>query len=431
MSVRINASELITQATSILRRNDQTGYTAPSPRLYPHQWNWDSAFAAIGWAHLDWNRAVREIDTLLSAQWIDGFLPHIRYNPAVGEGYHPGPEWWPNVPVRNPDEQTSGISQPPVLPTAIYLVGMMQPDVDARRTWWARLLTPLRDMILCYLRTRTVNGSPLIAVVHPWESGADNSPRWDFATGRGFKPSRAYRRTDTQVVAAAQRPTERDYGLYMYLVELIAGYRYDFRQYLEMTPFAVYDALFNAIWFRAAVDLNRIALVLGESPVVSPEILSSFKDAFHRLLWSQSAQLFRDFDVKAAGQIPVDTVAGLGAIYGGLVDQVKAESMFTGYLARCRGFKLLPSTLPDEPQFEADRYWRGPVWVPVNWLVIRGLQDLGLTSHAAALADETLSLVPRSGWFEYFHARTGEGLGGRDFSWTAALVVDLLRRPVS
>jgi len=114
-----------------------------------------------------------------------------------------------------------------------------------------------------------------------------------------------------------------------------------------------------------------------------------------------------------------------------LVNQAKAESMFAGYLARCRGFKLLPSTLPDEPQFEADRYWRGPVWVPINWLVVRGLQDLGLTSHAAALADETVSLVLRSGWFEYFHPRTGEGLGGRDFSWTAALVVDLLRRPVS
>lgn len=127
----------------------------------------------------------------------------------------------------------------------------------------------------------------------------------------------------------------------------------------------------------------------------------------------------------------MDTVAGLCAIYGGLVDKTRAEAIISRYLRRCRGFRVLPSTVPNQPGFEADRYWRGPVWVSTNWLVIRGLHDLGLAEHAAALAEETLALVHRSGWFEYFHARTGAGLGSRDFSWTAALVVDLLRRPVA
>lgn len=423
--------DFFTQAEAILRRNDRGGYTAPSPRLYPHQWNWDSAFIAIGWAHLNWPMAVREVDALLAGQWVDGFLPHMRYNLKVAEGYQPGPEWWPEVPVRRPGERTSGISQPPVLPTAVYLAGMAQPDEALRLAWWRRVFVPLCDLVLCYPRTRTVRGCPLIAVVHPWESGADNSPRWDFATGGGFKPSRPYPRADTRVVTPAQRPTDRDYDLYYHLIELIADHHYDFRQYVQFTPFAVYDAMFNAIWYRAAIDLNRIAAALGEPPAVGSEGLRQFQDAYQDMLWNRDAELFRDFNLKAGTQIPADTVAGVCAIYGGLVDKTQAEEIISRYLERCRGFRILPSTLPDQPGFEADRYWRGPVWVSTNWLVTRGLQDLGLADHAAALAEETLALVHRSGWFEYFHARTGAGLGSRNFSWTAALVVDLLRRPVA
>ena len=35
-------------ARAILARNDRGGYTVPTDRLYPFQWNWDSAFVAIG-----------------------------------------------------------------------------------------------------------------------------------------------------------------------------------------------------------------------------------------------------------------------------------------------------------------------------------------------------------------------------------------------
>ena len=31
-------------------RNDRGGYTVPTEGLYPYQWNWDSAFVALGFA---------------------------------------------------------------------------------------------------------------------------------------------------------------------------------------------------------------------------------------------------------------------------------------------------------------------------------------------------------------------------------------------
>jgi glucosylglycerate hydrolase len=60
--------ELVAQAGRILRRNDMGGWTRAAPRLYPHQWSWDSAFIAIGLAHLDTRRAAQELRTLFAHQ---------------------------------------------------------------------------------------------------------------------------------------------------------------------------------------------------------------------------------------------------------------------------------------------------------------------------------------------------------------------------
>jgi glycogen debranching enzyme len=80
----------------------------------------------------------------------------------------------------------------------------------------------------------------------------------------------------------------------------------------------------------------------------------------------------------------------------------------------------------DSPQFDPDRYWQGPTWVNTNWLIIDGLRRAGYPDHAAALTETTLDMVRRSGFAEYFDPTTGEPLGARNFSWTAALVLDLL-----
>jgi hypothetical protein len=422
---------LLAQAEAVLRANDVGGaYTKPSGRLYPHQWNWDSAFVTIGWAHIDWDRAVREIDSLLAGQWTTGMLPHIRYNPDVAD-YAPGPEWWTDVPVRRPGEVTSGISQPLVVPTAVYVAGLLQPDPDRRLEWWARIFTPLRDAVAYFAEHRTVPGSPLIIIVHPWESGLDNSPHWDFAVRAGHRPSRPYRRVDTTLVAAEERPQRPDYDLYMYLVELIARHGYDMHAYLSQTPFAVYGAMFNAIWYRAAVDLNTIAAALGRPPAVPSSALDEFRAAFTSTLWNAGEELFLDFDVQAGRQIPVVGAAGLTAIFAGLVDAEQAGRMLARYVARSAGCRLLPSVPPDQDTFEPSRYHRGPVWVQTNWFIARGLDELGLHSDARALADATVNLVRTNGFHEYFDARTGRGAGDGQFSWTAALTLDLLRRPIS
>jgi hypothetical protein len=64
----------------------------------------------------------------------------------------------------------------------------------------------------------------------------------------------------------------------------------------------------------------------------------------------------------------------------------------------------------------------------VNWLVADGLAAAGLAAEAAAVRDGTLDLVRDAGFAEYFDALTGAPCGAGDFSWTAAVTLDLLSR---
>ncbi len=86
---------IVTAAQHVLDANWIGSSTVPSRSLYPHQWSWDSAFIAIGRSWYDEPRARQELVTLFDAQWANGMVPHIVFNPAVPDGaYFPGPDFW-------------------------------------------------------------------------------------------------------------------------------------------------------------------------------------------------------------------------------------------------------------------------------------------------------------------------------------------------
>src|SRR5437870_13261801 len=74
---RLRSAELARAAAGVLTGNDNGTMVTAAPRLYPHMWSWDAAFISIGLAHLNVDRAAREIETLLGAQWRTGMVPHI------------------------------------------------------------------------------------------------------------------------------------------------------------------------------------------------------------------------------------------------------------------------------------------------------------------------------------------------------------------
>ena len=84
------------------------------------------------------------------------------------------------------------------------------------------------------------------------------------------------------------------------------------------------------------------------------------------------------------------------------------------------------TTAKIEPTWEPRRYWRGPVWVNPNWMIYYGLLKYGYREKAEQIKKGIIELVSEHGFREYFDPHTGEGYGAKDFSWTAALLVDLI-----
>ncbi|MBI1952122.1 glycoside hydrolase, partial [Candidatus Saccharibacteria bacterium] len=77
--------------------------------------------------------------------------------------------------------------------------------------------------------------------------------------------------------------------------------------------------------------------------------------------------------------------------------------------------------------FDPSRYWQGPTWVNTNWLIIKGLENYGYKDEAGSLRQKTLELVAKNGMNEYFNPVNGHPEGAPNFSWTAALTIDLLK----
>lgn len=421
-------AELVELARSVLVRNHTGLWTKPSPAQYPHQWNWDSAFISLGWARFQWDRAALEIESMLAAQWVDGMVPHLHYDPAHLEDYFPGPDRWPGaqVRVRRPGELTSGITNPPVLAVAARRVGLRQPDLTVRHAFWRRVAGPLRDYLAYLFQSRRLAGSPLVCVVHPWETGWDNSPRWDLVRRAGLKPRHSYHRLDTRRVAAGQRPSARDYDSYIALAEIIDDGGYRLPAYAAKTPFVVNDVVFDALTLRAARDLNAIADDLGDRRPFSEGGLDDFLRAFEEIHWNPRLGTYFDHDVRAGGPILEPSAAGVAALAGAFIPRERARNILTDYLRQGAGAEAIATVPPHSANFDPELYWRGPVWINVNWLVHNGLLAAGLVAEARVLRDTTLRLLERGGFAEYFNPLDGSPCGIQGFSWSAALALDLL-----
>jgi len=421
---------LAAAARRVLRGNDTGRWTVPSRTQYPHQWNWDSAFVALGLATFDWGRAAAEIDALLEARWREGMLPHVRYDPRHQGDYFPGPDRWPRAQAHVADSavRTSGITNPPIVVTAALLVGRQQPNRERRLAFWRRTYPALRRFVEYLGWRRRVPGSPLVAVVHPWESGWDNSPRWDHLRDARLRPRRPFARQDARRVPPGDRPSDADYDGYLALVELLDEADYDLAGYRVRSPFCVHDVLADALWYRAARDLGDMAGELGEPAPFSSWRMDDFAAAFEERHWDPGLGLYVDWDCAAERRIARPTAAGLAALAGGLIPPERAATTWERYAALSAGARAICTVPPGDPAFDARRYWRGPVWAPVNWLVADGLAAAGLGAEAAGLRAGTLDLVREAGFAEYFDPLTGAPCGARDFSWTAAVTLDLLAR---
>ncbi|MEU0003414.1 hypothetical protein ABZ079_03655 [Streptomyces sp. NPDC006314] len=438
------------RAARVLDANWTGGATVPSRNLYPHQWSWDSAFIAIGLRHVSPSRAQTELETLLAAQWADGRVPHIVFNPSVPlDAYFPSPDFWRSSVAGHRagaprTVQTSGIVQPPVHALAAWLVHRADPGLSRARGFLARVHPRLAAWHRYLLHRRDLGGGGLVSVVHPWEQGMDNSPCWDAPLARITPaPARSFRRADLDHGAPEDRPTDLDYGRY---VRLAADYRD--AGYADGADkgaarrtsaegggdsragrFAVEDPAFNALLIASEHALARIAEELGASGTARHARAERLTAALVERLWDPAAGMFLCRDLRGDGLIRERGVSGLVPlllpglprdIAAALVRTVRGPHFSLGDRTR-----LVPSYDLLGEAFDPHRYWRGPAWFNTNWLLERGLRTHGERDQADALREAVLHLADATDFAEYVDPYTGEACGATGFGWTAALALDL------
>lgn len=435
--------ELRGPAEAVLRANDAGRYTVPSRLTYPHQWNWDSALIALGWGELDPRRAWTELETLVNARDRRGMVPHIAFHTRLPDRlggtvrglltriarprprYLPGPRWW-GVRTGSDGRRISGITQPPVAATCARLLFERHPDETRARA----LLAPLAGWQRFLLEERDPHGHGEPVLIHPWESGRDNSVEWDLPLWRVRPEVVTVSRPDIRSVAPAERPSDAHYRRYLTLVRRGTELRWNQTALAREGSFRVLDPGFSAMLARSAHDLGWLAAQLGEPRLA--EECERASDRVARALRERADAdgLIRAVDLRDGTGFELSAGSALALLTPGLPGRSIAAARHLlldadGALASPFGVRSLDY---EHPELEPLNYWRGPVWANVTWLCAHGLALHGDDEGAAELRARMLRAAEEGGMREYFEPAGGRGLGARDFAWTAALTLYELGR---
>jgi hypothetical protein len=374
------------------------GFTCPSPPRYRHQWYWDSCFHAIVWRHFDPPRAREELRTLIRGGRLDGFIPHtIFWHERAGWRRAP---FYATHSVRG-DRATAHI-QTPLLALAWELVADASPDDPNFAT---EALDALRLHYDWLERHRDPDRDGLISIIHPDESGLDDSPKYDDVFGwmSHYRPG------------------------YFWLVERSRRLCYDSHAIIARYDEHVEDVLVNVVY---ALSLHAMARLTGEE--IYERRAECTERALLELCWDEARGLF--WDLAGRRHVPqrVSTWSSLSPLALPSLPEAIARRMIEEHLldpGRYGARFAIPSVSMEEPSFRAGwhlfRCWRGPSWMNTVRLLAPALRRFGYDTEADRILDSCVELVERHGFREYYNPLNGEGLAARRFGWST-LLIDLL-----
>lgn len=407
--------------------------------LYPHQWLWDSCFVAIGLARYDAQRAADEIRSLFRGQWANGMLPHMVFADGVNDiGSR---RIWRSK--RNPlaprDVDTSCVTQPPLASIAVRRVAAALREPD-RQEFVAQLFPRLVDYHSWLYRERDLHQSGLVTLLHPWECGLDTTPTWMRQLARMPLPwwlrtssrlglARILRRLryDTRHLPAVERSSDDDGLRMLALVNVAKQHDFDLRKMPPDRSVLIEDLAFNAMLIAANRSLELIARDDGLS--LPTQLTTHFRRTETALedLWDEASGQYYSRDAVSGELLRTSTIATFLPLWAGVIPRARAEELVAELRDPSRFWPRfpVPSVPIDDSEFEPTRYWMGPTWVNMNWAIIEGLRQYGETELAEQLRQRTLGLVEGAEFFEYFSPLDGSGHGAPDFSWTAALTIEL------
>jgi hypothetical protein len=364
-------------ATMMAAHWREGGYTVPNGAVYPWQWLWDSCFHALIWAELgDGERAVAELTNTLAVQDEMGFVPHMTYHGDPGARA----DFWGRSGI-------SSITQPPVYGhAAAELVrrGIVVPD---------EVVEQAVDGVHFLLEHRARTPRGLITVVHPWETGCDDSPRWDGWCPGGYDRVR-FREVKGELLETVEWSP--------------AGAP------LANPAFAVGSAGFNALVAWNALELAGLT---GDDGLTAAAVeLTEALDG----QWSADLATWADDGPHRSGWVRT-----ADALLPALLDTCDREVAFgaLGDPGGLGGPFGVAGTDRREPVYDPTAYWRGPVWPQLTYLLWVAASRAG-HPVATELADGLRAGAETSGLAEHWHPDTGAPGGAVPPSWAGlALLV--------
>lgn len=430
---------LLTEAQKVLDGNAQEGgFTIPSKGLYPFQWKWDSGFIAIGLAHYDMKRAQQEIASLLDAQWENGFIPHIVFH-NESDSYFPGPDFHQSHlhPLASKKYKTTGLTQPPVLGFVLERLLEISKNAEPVVDFIKAHIDKVYENHRYFYTHRDVHDEGLVYIYHNWESGTDNSPVWDEVWKTVDAPAYTFERKDTTHVDPSQRPSNKEYNLYVHIIEMAKKHHYDDQKIAELSPFLVQDPLFNAMLIKSNESLIHLYTQIGGNQEKIDYLTRCQEKSithFNKKLFDKELNAYVYFDLRNNQHIRHITSSSFTPLYAGIPSKDQAKKLIEVLLDRFggEGQYLCASFDPTSALYNPKKYWRGPIWMNLNWILYQGVKRYGYSEIAERVKKESIELIEGSGFKEYFDARkeiqepSGRGYGGDNFSWSAALLIDLL-----
>jgi hypothetical protein len=369
-------------------------FHCPDASKFPAQFLWDSCWHAIALRHLDPAAARDELRTLMRALQPDGFLPHtILWHRPVRLSRRSF------YSLQRLSDRATRTVQPPFVAFAWELVAEASADDPA---FAAEAVEALASLHGWFARERNPDGSGLVALISPDESGLDASPKFDALMGwRG-----------------SGLP-----GFIWHIHELRRG-RFRLDDVLRRGGFCVQEVLTTV---AHAISLQALARLSGDDAHrVAAERVEA---ALFERCWDERAGLFFDLAYPSGEPQRVSTWASLAPLALPNLPREMAARL-AEHLADPREYALpwpVPSTSASEPAFRRrtgpiPRYWRGETWLAATWLLHRGLREHGFDAPARTLARQASRLVAGRGLREYYDPVDGTPQGAQHFGMSALVL---------
>ena len=421
----MNKIKLIHKAQEILN-----GHISSTPHLNQHV-----GFRAVGLAHVDWAAAANEIRSLFLGQWKNGMLPNLIFGKKNEVDNHLIKDFWETSSCKNsPDEMfTSGVTQLPVY--GIVLLKMYELKEDKEEAiLFLRELYPKIYAFHHFLYTfRDNKEEGLVSIIHPCESGTEDSPMWDSVLD---KMTITEDNKEKELIGEESRSF--DYLRYMDLISQYQEQGFDDKKISENCPIRVQDPFFNAIlsWSNEAmIEIGRIIQEDVTDFVLWNELtVFSMNDK----LWDEEQGIYNAYDLVNKVFIPGNTLSGMLPIIADVPNIDQAENIlrnvkddfFSG--TKENPMFLCPTYDITAENIHFNKKQRGAISISQNWLLYQGLKRFEMNAIAQKVMNDSLELTNEYGFCDFFNpvkkglAKSNSDINSYNDVTCAALCLDFL-----